>query len=307
MSKPASAPARACTRCGGRNYLVDRRGEFAAAQLCECRKSCPECNGAGHVYVTREETFSARMGKRTYEVMAPCACQILRKRLSAFNAARIPGVAARATFESFRSQSEEQDRALKLAQHFAQTYKRNAGARGFVLSGPVGTGKTHLIAAALGFLTLEKGARTRYIELSLLYADIRRGFNEGKSGGEIIAPLSEVEVLAIDELGKGRGSQFELDTLDELIARRYNGGRTTLFATNYSLRPERPYSAAPRSGDEAMRKVRENDQLLRERTSDRIYSRLMEMCDFAEMPTSTRDYRRTRHELGDDERAPRPR
>ena len=56
-------------------------------------------------------------------------------------------------------------------------------------------------------------------------------------GQAIIGPLSEVDVLAIDELGKGRGSPFELDTMDELIARRYNAGRTTLFATNYSLDP----------------------------------------------------------------------
>ena len=52
-----------------------------------------------------------------------------------------------------------------------------------------------------------------------------------KSGGEIIQPLSEVEVLAIDELGRGRGSAFELETMDELIARRYNAGRVTLFGT----------------------------------------------------------------------------
>ena len=32
-------------------------------------------------------------------------------------------------------------------------------------------------------------------------------------GGEIIGPLSDVEVLAIDELGKGRGSPFEMETL----------------------------------------------------------------------------------------------
>ena len=77
---------------------------------------------------------------------------------------------------------------------------------------------------------------------------IRRGFQEGKSGGEIIGPLSEVEVLAIDELGKGRGSPFELETLDELIARRYNAGRTTLFATNYSLEPERQGRARGATG-----------------------------------------------------------
>ncbi len=112
-----------------------------------------------------------------------------------------------------------------------------------MLSGPVGTGKTHLLAATLAHLVLEVGVQARYVEISLLYATIRRGFQEGKSGGEIIGPLSEVEVLAIDELGKGRGSPFEMETMDELIARRYNAHRTTLFATNYSLESERKNGA----------------------------------------------------------------
>jgi DNA replication protein DnaC len=146
------------------------------------------------------------------------------------------------------------------------------------------------------------------VEISLLYATIRRGFQEGKSGGEIIGPLSDVEVLAIDELGKGRGSQFEMETLDELIARRYNANRTTLFATNYSLEPERRSvrTAAPGgyvSTEDAKNTVRETE-LLRERVGERIYSRLCEMCTFVELPKGTPDQRRMRQEL--DPRRPAP-
>ena len=295
MSTPPAVPLRSCPKCGGKSYLLDRRGELASAQLCDCRRSCPQCEGRGHIYVTREETFSAKVGKRTYEVMAPCTCQLLRRRVAGFEQARIPGVLAKASFESFRPQSEAQNHALQVAQSFALGYRRDSGARGFVLSGPVGTGKTHLICSALSHLVLERGVMARYIEISLLYADIRRGFNENKSGGEIIAPLSEVEVLAIDELGKGRGSQFELDTLDELIARRYNAGRTTLFATNYSLESERK-SVRPATGyrnaAEEAKNAAKDSELLRERVGERIYSRLCEMCEFVELPLQTQDYRR---------------
>ena len=120
-------------------------------------------------------------------------------------------------------------------------------------------------------------------------------------GGEIIGPLSEVQVLAIDEMGKGRGSQFEMETLDELIARRYNAGRTTLFATNYSLEPERKSvrTAAPsgyRTTEDAKNAARDVE-LLRERVGERIYSRLCEMCGFVELPKETPDQRRMRQEL----------
>ncbi len=231
-------------------------------------------------------------------MLVPCSCRLLPRRLQLFSRAQVPGVLAKAEFESYRASNEAQDRAKKMAQAFAFGYLAAQPPKGFVLSGPVGTGKTHLLAASLGHLTLELGVEARYVEISLLYATIRRGFQEGKSGGEIIGPLSEVEVLAIDELGKGRGSPFELETLDELIARRYNAGKTTLFATNYSLaaRRESVRSAAGYRTTEEAQPIKDSD-LLRERVGERIYSRLCEMCEFAELPSGTPDRRYTRHEL----------
>jgi DNA replication protein DnaC len=290
-----------CGECGGRTYVIERRGDGAHARVCTCSARCTLCEGRGYSYETREETFSAKVGPKRYEVLVPCVCQRRAKRVAHFNEVRLPGVVAHSSFENYRAFNEAQDRARGLAMHFAHHFDKTKTNKGFILSGPVGTGKTHLLAATLKHLVLEVGLEARYVEISLLYATIRRGFQEGKSGGEIIGPLSEVEVLAIDEMGKGRGSQFEMETLDELIARRYNAGRTTLFATNYSLEPERksPRTAAPsgyRTTEDAKNAVREVE-LLRERVGERIYSRLCEMCGFVELPKETPDQRRMRQEL----------
>lgn len=252
----------------------------------------------GYVRAEQEATFSQRVGPRAYEVLARCSCQLLRGRVERFCEAGIPGVLAHADFEDYTPPSAPAARAREMAIAFALSYRRGQPSKGFILGGPVGTGKTHLLVAALRHLVLEVGARAEYREISLLYADIRRGFQEGKSGGEIIGPLSEVEVLAIDELGKGRGSPFELETMDELIARRYNAGRTTLLATNYSLAYERKAARHP-SGYQSTEAIREKSgepELLRDRVGERIYSRLCEMCDFVELPPDTPDHRHMQHD-----------
>ncbi|QDE91607.1 DNA replication protein [Myxococcus xanthus] len=295
------ANGEACGVCGGRTYVIERRGDQAQARICACSEHCSVCGGRGHVLVEREGEFSQKMGPRRYEVMETCTCTKLRQRIARFDALGLPASAAHATFENYRASKEEQDRGRNVAMQFAFQYVPGGSSKGFILSGPVGTGKTHLLAATLAHLALELGVRGRYVEISLLYATIRRGFQEGKSGGEIIGPLSEVEVLAIDEMGKGRGSPFEMETLDELIARRYNAGRTTLFASNYSLEPEKRAirSAAPtgyRTTEDSRSAVRDTE-LLRERVGERIYSRLCELCTFVEFPKDTPDRRRTRQEM----------
>jgi DNA replication protein DnaC len=266
-------------------YLFERAGDYARAKPRIQVATCPHCRGSGLARGLVNENG------RTYEVVSPCACARLARRAELFNDARVPAVHGAATFDGYRPSNAEQARALQVAKDFALRWPQP---RGFIVSGPVGTGKTHLLVATLKHLTLELGIPAAYVEISLLYAQIRRGFQDGKSGGEIIQPLSRVEVLAIDELGKGRGSPFELETLDELIARRYNSGKVTLFATNYSLKaPEergpRGY-VDPASALEAGRESR----LLSDRVGDRIFSRLCEMCEFVELPASTPDARRAR-------------
>jgi DNA replication protein DnaC len=265
-------------------YELDRDGDFARARANLAVETCPECQGRGvHRSVVQQHN-------RSYEIANPCPRGKHAERARLFNDARIPAVHAQATFASYRPSNEEQAQALQVARDFALRWPQP---RGFILSGPVGTGKTHLLAATLKHLALELGVRIGYQEISLLFAQIRRGFQEGKSGGEIIGPLSKVEVLAIDELGKGRGSPFELETLDELVARRYNAGRVTLFATNYSLKPPEGKVRTYVSTDASLEAGRDS-KLLCDRVGDRIYSRLCEMCEFVEFPSSTGDARRAR-------------
>jgi DNA replication protein DnaC len=266
-----------CQVCKGAHYLLDRQGERLIAKVCHCNETCERCGGDGWI----------RVEKDGYSYMQPCSCRAIAQRVSLFNQARMPARCGH-SFDDFHPLNQAQQDALDAARTTAMLYRSDAPSKGFLVSGSVGTGKTHLLCATLSYLTLEAGVTARYVEISFVFSEIRRGFSDGRSGLETIAPLVETDVLAIDELGKGRGSAFELDTLDELIARRYNANRTTLFATNYSLAPERPRSRGYHDPVEQA----SGPVLLRERVGERIYSRLFEMCHMIELPAETQDFRR---------------
>jgi len=150
-----------------------------------------------------------------------------------------------------------------------------AGQRALLFCGAPGTGKTHLLCAMLRDLAAKKSIRGRYEEFFLLLSDIRDGFSRGLSSREWLDPLRQVDVLAIDEIGKGgKNRDFEQGVLDEVLSVRYNAGRPTLLATNY-----------PRPGTVGweFRADGQSAENLEQRVGPRIYSRLHEMCDLIDV------------------------
>ncbi|MFW5966197.1 MAG: ATP-binding protein [Persicimonas sp.] len=281
MSQPTSLEHfnEPCEQCRDKRYVLERRGDRARAVICDdCFETCPACDGAEFVYETDERGYS--FAKR-----CPL-CGTLNQRIEAFNEAGIP---ARyydwgAAFEHFQTRDEDGNPLGNLQQvkvrinRWLQGF--DLGETGFLLHGPVGTGKTHLLAAVVRHLTLEKGISCKFIEFTHLLSDIREQFDQGKGDSEIMAPLAEVPVLAIDELGKGRNNQWQLSIIDEIISKRYNRELTTLFTTNYPIEDRREGKFDP--SDEDFTK-NATQQTLRERIGERIFSRLYEMSNFLEL------------------------
>lgn len=247
-----------CKNCHNQGYIITSDNEFSYAKLCSCVADCKECDGNGYIRFINENN---------YEVLGKCpTCSLIRNNIRRYNLTKIPSKFSNILMvDTYIPKKVDQQKALKYVKDsFIKHYPNE---KGFLLMGPSGVGKTHLAIGAISELSLEKGVSCMFKDFFLLLAELRQAYSEGVSENEILRPLIDAEVLVIDEMGKGKCSEWEINILDQLISNRYNSSKKTLITTNY---PSREYAD----------KVFESNELLEERIGDRIFSRLNEMCHF---------------------------
>jgi DNA replication protein DnaC len=247
-------------------------GDRAVARVLP-RPPCLRCAGSG----LREVGYG---GERR---VARCRCQMLPDRVALFNRARIPARHASNSMESFRSDAPGANTmCFVLARRWLDAYRVGEENRGLVMYGEPGRGKTHLAVAIVRELVFRHGVNAGFVEFTHLLASIREGIGRDDPTATSLEPYVAPQVLVIDELAKGRRTEWEVSILDELVSRRYNAGRTLIATTNFPLR------APPRRPNDPATLV----ESLPERLGPRIMSRLKETVAWAE--AQGEDYRTTR-------------
>ena len=106
-------------------------------------------------------------------------------------------------------------------------------------------------------------------------------------------------MLFIDEMGKGRNTDFELVILDQLVMGRYNQNRAIVASTNCYLHSKTekqkrhlydiPLDQAPEQHENSGF-ASSQFGTLESRVGERIFSRLLETCSMLDL--SGDDYRR---------------
>jgi DNA replication protein DnaC len=205
--------------------------------------------------------------------------------------ARIPQRYEHCVLDSFETQesfankvrNRSLEAALLMARNFVRGYPAETDGKGLLLTGSIGVGKTHLAVGILQALVTERGAKGLFYDYRDLLKQVQNSYgrNVDISEREVLAPVFEAEVLVLDELGAAKPTDWVWDTVAHILNTRYNDRRTTIITTNYpNLPPLGTEIPGPRA---ALR-----EETLGDRITERMRSRLQEMCVVVEIHGSDR-------------------
>jgi DNA replication protein DnaC len=132
-----------------------------------------------------------------------------------------------------------------------------------LITGGIGTGKTH-IAAAIANHLLNQGMAVICMTERHLLGEIKRTYSQGSDESAVREVYERVPLLIIDDLGKEKPSEWTLATLYAIIDGRYERAMPLITTTNYNAKGliER---LTPPGTDKT--------------TATAIIDRLAEMCD----------------------------
>ncbi|MBA6120778.1 MULTISPECIES: ATP-binding protein [Pseudomonas] len=140
------------------------------------------------------------------------------------------------TLESFSTNGEEEKaRALAACKAYVDRFTEHyRDGRSMILTGNVGTGKTHLASAMVQAVIRRYGAEALIVPVAEVFRVAKGAMTKGADYDErdVINELAEVDLLVIDEVGAQRGSEYEQALLHEVIDRRYQLVVPTILVSN---------------------------------------------------------------------------
>lgn len=102
-------------------------------------------------------------------------------------------------------------------------------AGGLLIAGPTGVGKTRLMWAIYEELSSRSGPRMEVVKLVRLLSRLRPG---GDGDEETINKLCQVPILAIDDIGAHKPSEWVNERLYEIVDTRYDNAKPIVATTN---------------------------------------------------------------------------
>lgn len=146
---------------------------------------------------------------------------------------KVPRRFQEAMFDNYTPTAEQAQKIFENCKAYAANFdKMFANGAGLILSGRLGTGKTHL-AIAIGKHVATHGYEARYTNLQQLVRDVRSTWDDKElSEDMVIKKYIGHDLLIIDEVGVQSGTDNERNILFEIINGRYELVKPTIVISN---------------------------------------------------------------------------
>ena len=183
---------------------------------------------AGDLVLARHHCSPARIQTETEQEEA--------RTLNLLQSSRLPPGTEHMTLESFEPGIGTHE-ALKLAMDLATRPDQGDRRKGLLFSGPEGVGKTHL---AVGILKTRLAANRQGVFATVpdLLDDLRRMVKNGADNDAAMTLLRKARLLILDDLDKGRPTEWAIERLFVLFNGRELDGTTMIVTTNTTTNAE---------------------------------------------------------------------
>lgn len=206
----------------------EKHGEYQARHIYKTHFTiCPECRQETEEAAEREKQESIR--------------QALENSMwQTIDRAGIPERFTMKTLENYDAKTNEQQAAFAFAKGYAEDFQAvMKTGRSAIFLGRPGTGKSHLACAIGQHVIRQHKASVLFITVLRAMRSIKDTWAKGSevSESQAISALVSPDLLILDEVGVQFGSDFEKNTMFDIINERYERRRPTLFLSNLT-KPE---------------------------------------------------------------------
>ncbi|MHB9146817.1 MAG: ATP-binding protein [Symbiobacteriia bacterium] len=223
--------------------------------------TCPRCQETVRVVVTNDSPWGesrvfprCRCQRELYEQTCVAEVQAGWADVSRdhWQDAEIPPHFIDATLANFKVRPGT-EKAVEVCRIYADAFKIGETAKGLYLAGPVGTGKTHLMAATARAIVEASLVRVKFVGVAALINRIKSGTEERPFDFGLVDHAVKTELLLFDDLGTGNMTPFAQDVVYQVVDGRYQANKPLLVTSNLG------------------------DTQLKQQLGDRIVDRLFEM------------------------------